>query len=91
MGLIKEVLLLPAAPVRFSVWVASKVAEQAEQEHFSTGAGIRRVREIEREREEGRVGEEEAAELEGRVLEEQLGTAQNPEGTPGTLPGPSST
>lgn len=79
MGLIKELLLLPGAPVRFSVWVANKVAEEAEREHFSTGAGVRRLQEIEQAREEGRIDEEEAAELEGQILEQQLGAAQSRE------------
>ena len=80
MGLIKELVLLPAAPVRFSVWVAEQVADQAEREHFGTGAGVRRLQEIEQARAEGRLDEEKAAELEGKVLEEQLEAAQDREG-----------
>lgn len=91
MGLIKELLLLPAAPVRFSVWVAGKVAEDAEREHFSTAAGVRRLQEIEQAREEGRLDEEKAAELEGQILEEQLEAAQNREAGPGIPPGLSNT
>lgn len=91
MGLIKEIVLLPAAPVRFSTWVASKVAEQAEREHFSTGAGVRRLQEIERAREQGRIGEDEAAELEGQVLEQQLQAAQNREGGGLGIPPPGGT
>lgn len=86
MGLIKELVLLPAAPVRFSVWVASKVAEDAEREHFSTGAGVRRLQEIEEAREEGRLDEDTAAELEGQVLEQQLEAAQSREGGGPGLP-----
>lgn len=86
MGLIREIVLLPAAPVRFSVWVAQKVAEQAEQEHFSTGAGVRKLQEIESAREQGRIDEEKAAELEGQVLEQQLGAPAIPTAGPG-VPG----
>lgn len=86
MGLIKEILLLPAAPVRFpvwiagrSVWVADQVAGEAERQHFSTGAGVRRLQEIAQAREEGKLDEEQAAELEGQVLEQQLEAAQDRE------------
>lgn len=88
MGLIKELVLLPAAPVRFSVWVATKVAEDAEREHFGTGAGVRRLQEIERARGEGRLGEEEAAELEGQVLEQQMQAAQSRESGGFAIPPP---
>lgn len=92
MGLIKEIVLLPAAPVRFSVWVAEKVADQAEREHFSTGAGVRKLQEIEQAREEGKIDEEKAAELEGEVLEQQLEAAQSREsGGLGIPTGPSNT
>lgn len=84
MGLIKEIVRLPTAPVRFSVWVAGKVADEAERQHFSTGAGVRRLQEIDQARSEGRLDEEKAAELEGQVLDEQLQAAQNREsGGPG--------
>lgn len=100
MGVIKEIVLLPAAPVRlsgeavkFSTWVADKVAEEAEREHFSTGAGVRKLQEIEDAREEGRLDEEQAAELEAQVLEQQLEAAQSREGGGLGLPsrGPSKT
>lgn len=92
MGLIKELVLLPAAPVRFTFWVTQKVSEQAEREHFSTGAGVRKLQQIEQARAEGRIDEEQAAELEGQVLEQQLGATPNPEGgLGGAPPGPSNT
>ena len=99
MGLIKEILLLPAAPIRmarasgrFPVWVTEKVAEQAEQDHYGTGAGVRRLHEIAEAREEGRIDEEEAAVLEGHVLDEQLEAARDREqGGLGLPSGPSKT
>lgn len=94
MGLITKMAMLPVAPVRFSVWVAQKVSEQAEREHFSTGAGVRKLQEIEHARAQGQIDEEKAAELEGQVLEQQLGAAQNRRsgsggsaGVPGSGPG----
>src|ERR671935_329008 len=47
LGLIKELVLLPAAPLRFTVWVADKVAEEAERKEFSPAAGVQKIDEIE--------------------------------------------
>ena len=75
MGLIKELVLLPVAPLRFTVWVSEKVAEEADREQYSTGAGVQKLEAIEEAREKGEVDEEEAAELEGEVLEQQMAPA----------------
>ena len=72
MGLIKELVLLPVAPLRFTVWVSEKVAEEADREQYSTGAGVQQLEAIEEARESGELDEEEAAELEGKVLEQQM-------------------
>ena len=72
MGLISQLVLLPAAPLRFTVWVADKVAEEVERQEFSPGAGVRKLEEIEQARERGEISEEEAAEAEGRILEQQM-------------------
>jgi hypothetical protein len=71
-GLIKELGLLPVAPLRFTVWVADKVAEEADRQEFSPEAGARRIQEIEEAREKGELGEEKAEELQGEVIEEQV-------------------
>lgn len=68
MGLIKELSLLPIAPLRFTVWIAEKVAEQADREQNSPEARVRRLREIEDARARGELGDEEAAELEAQVI-----------------------
>lgn len=70
--MIKQLLLLPAAPLRFTVWVADKVAEEVERQEFSTGAGVRKLEETEQARERGEISEEEAAEREGEVLQQQM-------------------
>lgn len=72
MGLISQLVLLPAAPLRFTVWVADKVAEEVERQEFSPGAGVRKLEEIEQARERGEISEEEAAEAEGQILEQQM-------------------
>ena len=73
MGMIRGMALLPLAPLRFTVWVAGKVAEQADQQHNSPEARVRRLREIEDARARGDLNEDQAAELEARVLAEASG------------------
>ncbi len=76
MGLIKELVLLPGAPLRFTVWVADKVAEEADRKEFSPAAGVQKIEEVEQQRERRELGEDEAAEIEGKVLEQQVERAQ---------------
>jgi hypothetical protein len=75
-GLFKELLLLPAAPLRFTVWVADKVADEAEQREFSPAAGVQKIEELEEKRERGEISEDEAAEREGEILEQQVQRAK---------------
>jgi hypothetical protein len=72
MGLISQLALLPVAPLRFTVWVADKVAEEVQRQEFSPGAGVRKLEEIQRARERGEISEEEAAEREGQIIEQQM-------------------
>jgi len=76
LGLFKELALLPAAPLRFTVWVADKVAEEADRKEYSPAAGIRKIEQVEEKRERGEIGEEEASEIEGEILEQQVARAQ---------------
>ncbi len=85
MGLIKELALLPAAPLRFTVWVADKVAEETDRSEYSPAAGIQKIEEIEEKRERGEIEQEEAEEIEGRILEQQAERAQ-PEAKEGAKP-----
>jgi hypothetical protein len=71
-GLIKELALLPVAPLRFTVWVSEKVAEEADRKQHSPGAGVQQLEAIEEARERGEIDEEEAAELEGKIIEQQM-------------------
>jgi hypothetical protein len=52
-GLIRQLALLPLAPLRFTVWVGDKVAEQVEREQSSPEAHMRQLREIDEKRERG--------------------------------------
>jgi hypothetical protein len=75
--IIKALLLLPVAPLRGTMWVAEKITEQVEREHFSEAAGVRQLDEIEQARARGELDEDGAAALEEQVLERQLTRATN--------------
>jgi Gas vesicle protein G len=89
LGLIKELVLLPGAPLRFTVWVADKVAEEADRKEFSPEAGVQKIEDIERKRERGEISEDEAAEIEGKILEQQVERAR-PDASEATERGASS-
>jgi hypothetical protein len=76
MGLIKELVLLPGAPLRFTVWVADQVSEEAERKEYSSAAGVQKIEEVEEQRERGEIDEEEAAVIEGKILEQQVERAR---------------
>ena len=80
MGLIKELTLLPVAPLRFTIWVADQVAEEADRQQFSAGAGVQQLEEIEQARERGEIDEAEAREREGEIIEGQAALAEPEEG-----------
>jgi RPA family protein len=69
MGLFKELALLPVAPLRFTVWVAEQVADEADRQQYGVGAGAQQLDRIEEARKQGELEEEEAEDLEGRVIE----------------------
>jgi hypothetical protein len=75
-GVIKELVLLPVSPLRFTVWVADKVAEQVDREQNSPEARVQRLHEIEEERERGELSEDEAAEEETAILQQASAPAQ---------------
>jgi hypothetical protein len=69
----KQLALLPVAPLRLTVWVADKVADQADEKLNSPQAFVQRLREIEEARVRGDVSDEEAAALEAQVIERASG------------------
>jgi hypothetical protein len=72
MGLIKELVLLPVAPFRLTVWVTERIADEAERQRYSPGAAISQMEELERAREHSEIDEGEAAEREEQILKEQV-------------------
>jgi Gas vesicle protein G len=71
-GVIKELVLLPVAPLRFTVWVAGYVAEEADRQEFSPEAAVRKLEGIRAARERGELDEELAEELEAEILQQQI-------------------
>ena len=70
MGFFTGLLTLPLAPVRGTVWVAEKVAEQAEREMHSEPAIRRRLLELELQHDMGEIDDDEFAAAEAALLDE---------------------
>jgi hypothetical protein len=68
LGLIKELLLLPLAPVRGTVWVAEQLAAEAERQLDPRAARRRALHELEQRLASGEIDEEEYERLEDEVL-----------------------
>jgi chorismate mutase len=75
MGLLTGLLTLPLAPLRGTVWVAERVAEEADRQLHDPARIRRRLEEVAAAREAGELDEAEAAaierELVGRLLRER--------------------
>ena len=69
MGLFKELVLLPLAPVRGTVWVTEQVAAEADRQLYDEDNIKRELIQLELEHEEGRIGDEEKADLERDLLD----------------------
>lgn len=74
--MMRELSLLPVAPLRFTVWVAGKVGEQADHDLNSPGALVQRLREIEQAQVRGELDDDQAAELEAQVIAQASGGAR---------------
>jgi hypothetical protein len=74
-GLIKEIVLLPLAPFRGTLWVAERIADQVEEERYGGATAVERLDRLEQAKQAGELDEQEAAERQEHVLEEQLGRA----------------
>ena len=68
MGLLTTLLTLPLAPVRGTIWIAERVAEQAEHELGDEAAIRRQLAELEMRYDTGEIDDEEYAEAEDELL-----------------------
>jgi hypothetical protein len=69
MGLFKELVLLPLAPVRGTAWVAEQIAEEADRELYDEDNLKRGLLQLELDHEDGRIGDEERRAMEDDLLE----------------------
>jgi Gas vesicle protein G len=70
MGLFTALVTLPLAPVRGTVWIADKVAQEAAREMTSEPAIRRRLLELELRHDMGEIDDEEFAAAESALLDE---------------------
>ncbi len=75
MGLIKELVLLPLAPVRGTAWIAEQLAAEADRRLYSPEEIRREMVQLELDHEEGRLSGEERDAIE-RDLMDRLAVAR---------------
>ena len=69
MGLLTELLGLPLLPLRGVVAAAEQIRQQAEEEYYDPGRIRAQLEEVERQRAEGSLSDEEAEALEEELVE----------------------
>ncbi|MDT9682912.1 gas vesicle protein GvpG [Streptomyces sp. Act-28] len=69
MGLLGELLLLPAAPLRGTAWVLRRVVEEAERQHYDPAAVRRELARLTERLEAGEIDEETFDRLEDELLD----------------------
>ncbi|MGN6217210.1 MAG: gas vesicle protein GvpG [Solirubrobacterales bacterium] len=69
MGLFKELVLLPLAPVRGTAWVAEQIADEADRQLYDEDNVKRELIQLEIDAEEGRLGPKERAAKEEELLD----------------------
>jgi hypothetical protein len=68
-GLFRELVLLPLAPVRGTAWVAEQITEEAERKLYDENSIKREMLQLEIESDEGRLGAKERAAKEDQLLD----------------------
>jgi len=69
MGLFKEIVLLPLAPVRGTAWVAEQIAEEADRQLYDEDNIKRELVQLEIDAEDGKVSPVEREAKEDELLE----------------------
>ncbi|GAB3114342.1 hypothetical protein GCM10027160_19960 [Streptomyces calidiresistens] len=70
MGLLREILLLPLAPVRGPAWIADRLIDTANRELHDPTPVLARLTELNRALEEGEIDRSSFEEQEERLLDE---------------------
>ncbi|MFC7404288.1 gas vesicle protein GvpG [Georgenia alba] len=68
MGLLWELVSLPLAPVRGTVWVAEQVRDEAEREYYDAGKIRRQLERVEEARTNGEIDPAEAEAVEEALV-----------------------
>lgn len=68
MGLFSALVTAPLAPLRGTIWVAEKITNEAERQYYDPGNIRRQLRDVEEARNSGALSEEEATELEHKLV-----------------------
>jgi hypothetical protein len=79
-GLIREVFLLPLAPVRGVGWVMQLVIDEAERERAASASPARALEELTAAVATGEITPAEAEALEAELVEQMIGAAAASEG-----------
>ncbi|MFI9586696.1 gas vesicle protein GvpG [Streptomyces sp. NPDC052236] len=69
MGLLGELLLLPVAPVRGTLWVLQQVVNDAERQYYDPSVIQRELARLVKRLEAGEIGEDEFDRLEDELLD----------------------
>jgi hypothetical protein len=69
MGLFKELVLLPLAPVRGTTWVAEQIADEADRQLYDEDNIKRELVQLEIDHDDGVIGDEERERMENDLLE----------------------
>jgi hypothetical protein len=97
-GFLTGLATLPLAPVRGAAWVAEQVADEADRQLYDEAQIRREMLQLELDYEEGKIGDEERANMEDALLErlaiarerlreERARTAEQDDGRPVADPG----
>lgn len=69
MGFFTGLVTLPLAPVRGAAWVAEQVADEADRQLYDEEQIRREMMQLELDFDDGKIGEEERAEMEDALLD----------------------
>lgn len=73
MGLLSRLAKLPTAPARGVVWVAAQVYQEAERQYYDPVLIRQQLDEVDQQRREGLISEDEADEREEELISRLMG------------------
>lgn len=77
MGILSGLLTLPLAPIRWTVWVAEQVRDEAEREYYDPAVIRRQLDQIAEARREGTVDEQDADAAERELVRRLIRSHKN--------------